>query len=1333
MESKSSAGSKGSLSVESKSSFETESSSGSLGAAQRRGNLQQKEQQSTFKAFNVESSSSSLDENWVQMDECEGKQIEDIALSSSSSGEKKNSSPDDQKESDSSVQDDLNDGNYGYSSTSSSMSTQNETVAYGTGFTLNRTLSRISERSTASEKSSGEDDLRSVEGESVHEESIASSDRQGSISSDSRSNTNFAYISDGDRRTSAEMPEIPCDSQLSERLAEMYGLDDANTVKNGRFCITNVEEGAGRVCASKRGMINASAANANATDRPTLDCISNAGSQDSEDFPLPDIPYDNMPMEHEPTLETHIKIFDQTMQQRTLPKTFCWKTSTSIQSNDSERWPSPPMSPDHDADTPVVAEVEAFYADAPEYSSQVMVDSFTDTTVTPTTAQPNGSDIEDDISQMADISKDQSIKSDKNLETPIISPIVEQPTMRHDSTSYLPQSPPTCESKHAFNDPYEPKSCFASTLSSASCLRSSGSCCKSHKSNTGLMKDQFDADKVIVSQPTRSSPPQPLELAFDDEPFVVNDDVFSPGTVQMATSPDDTKFTEYFNRKFSRSSNNSDTSNDDILSSTLDRDDVTVRRRSSNLDVTEQQQRSSSGSYKKCSHSSHSEEETSSFGTDLDGTVRMGMQPKKCTHSSHSEDTSIGLSISEWSTGTNTVRQYANLSGSDSFSAVSNHSGGMKSESKSNHTKSSLSSLNKSTESLDEKSVGSMSSSKMKRGISGGSNGAIKYEQFFSSSDTDKFTESISGTPKSDDTTMTLTEIAQSITEWSTSSSKTLVPSGSHTDTLRNESNSSTATKTESVIRINPQLKQSSSSIEYQPLRQIRAAAFKQSSQDDATSIDTEFDESKVSPPRSSIERPIKIPPRVIDMQEKKPQYIGTFEESSPVGLMPAGKRRSLEMMSKRYQSQDVVSESDQFVEQLYSHDDKFTDRYQSQEFQPSTDAASITKRHSYEDKTLSKGQIREYKKDRHSSSFSDQVLSMSGTQPEQIDEEYPQPSTSAGNKLSAQHSSETSADTTSPQPTRPDKLAKCSPYYSSSLSSESPPIQLIQKPPRKSTFSRLKSPSSGNETDSSVDFRNDPKMRTRGIRKKRQMANVKRGKIPTSPVIEQESSAESSDMSKEHSSFQEYYEEIDDDYYNERRDVQSRYPYASASMRFESLDMSHDNVDEMGFPKYDRLSHITDPLYKPQVAIKPAHLHSPSGSSQPPEKPLRQKKRTTKRDEPCGPMPGPSNASSSSSHEMRSSVRTQKYSQQHHSSSAIQSSQSDAIYYSSEDSSYRKLASKVIIRKSQRSHDESDVEFDTLHDLPESEFDSEYFDTTEMVLPPPEFMGGDESELSDE
>lgn len=125
---------------------------------------------------------------------------------------------------------------------------------------------------------------------------------------------------------------------------------------------------------------------------------------------------------------------------------------------------------------------------------------------------------------------------------------------------------------------------------------------------------------------------------------------------------------------------------------------------------------------RRCSHNSYSEDDTSS----VEGTVKVGFQ-QKCTHSSHSEDTSIGLSISEWSTST-TVRQYGNLSGSDSLSAVSNNSSYVKNEKK-----------------LQD---------------------IPKCEIFSNSSDTEK----LSSGPKSDEITLTLTEIPSA-----TSSSYTLI------------------------------------------------------------------------------------------------------------------------------------------------------------------------------------------------------------------------------------------------------------------------------------------------------------------------------------------------------------------------------------------------------------------------------------------------------------------------------------------------------------------------------------------------------------------------------
>jgi len=195
-ESKSSFDSKGSLSVESRGSFETESSSGSLGAAQRRGELAQKEQQSTWRPFPIESSnSSSTDDPWHHVETDGGYERYDAQnpLRDSSDSDVKEASPDDQKDaSDASYQDELNDfpATFGYPAMTSSLGgigvNPTDIIGYSTGFTLGRTLSRISERSTASEKSSMEDDVSkaSTHSVSMRDESVGSTDHQPSLSSD---------------------------------------------------------------------------------------------------------------------------------------------------------------------------------------------------------------------------------------------------------------------------------------------------------------------------------------------------------------------------------------------------------------------------------------------------------------------------------------------------------------------------------------------------------------------------------------------------------------------------------------------------------------------------------------------------------------------------------------------------------------------------------------------------------------------------------------------------------------------------------------------------------------------------------------------------------------------------------------------------------------------------------------------------------------------------------------------------------------------------------------------------------------------------------------------
>lgn len=1256
-ESKSSFDSKGSLSVESRGSFETESSSGSLGAAQRRGpgDLAQKEQQSTWRPFPIESSnSSSTDDPWHHVETDGGYERYDAQnpLRDSSDSDVKEVSPDEQKDaSDASYQDELNDfpATFGYPAMTSSLGgigvNPTDIIGYSTGFTLGRTLSRISERSTASEKSSMEDDVSkaSTHSVSMRDESVGSTDHQPSLSSDSRSNTNLAYISDADRRTSAEMPEIPCDSATGDRLSSLGSLNEPKspTLVTGRFSVTHVDELQG-----------------DDVERHTLMCLSNAGSQDSEDWPLPEIPFDHVPVKPADSM------YGMPDLDKPVPKSFCWKASLSFQqSQDSIDWPSPPSSA---VGAPIIVDnIETYYASEAQSADKVVLD-------------------EENAVGPPDVAK----------------------VLPYEDTAYLMSA--AFDDNDFGSEQLQPDtvSCLSSTLSAASCLSSSlnVSCTTSSTQATARAQRKNSSSEVIVAQPTRS--PAPRSPLSEDELFS-SDDVFMPGTIKVQLSPDAQL------RKLSRGSNNSDTSIDDILSgsTTYLEDQTTVRR---NYEA-----RLSSGgggaSCKKCSHSSHSEEETSSLGTDLDGTVRMGgLQQKKCTHSSHSEDTSIGLSISEWSTGTNTVRQYANLSGSDSLSAVSTHSCA-KSE-KSNQTKSSISSINKSAESLNEQSGGSSFSHKFS-GDNGSSDG-LRYD-ILSNSETDKLSEPTSAT-RSDDTTLTLTEMAHTISEWSTSSSRTLVG-------------------------VTPG--------EYHPLKQARVGS--------KASLSSPSEEKRCSLPQVH-RRSGSNGNQARNGQEQMDTPTG------PETSAAARKRRSLEMMSKLYQSQEICSESESpFVERLYAHTEKLTERYQSQEFvplhggtggvpvqvppptssqiqtqqpqlvrqkprapQPPTapkpavtrpimqallnkmkqpglpeqaaaaaeaeeDAKAkakkaplpaavakpppppvptvppivtpsdlpgdvvapppkpLAKHHSYDDRTLSKTQIREFKSTskqlRQSSSFHEHMLSKSQQSsqelPMRIDEERDAHSTSsATNTTTTNTLNSESTEPNSPQmPQRADKLVRCSPYYSSSLSSESPPNQLVQKPPRKTASqlsagaiaTSLKSPPSGNDTDSSLDVRGqEAKMRSRGYRKKRQLpAKRIRANMTAAALLEQAESSECSEGylpevdsgSSEYSSCQrdDQYLEFDEELEREHEQSDEYDDYPQYGGKFESLDMS-DNVDEMGFPRYDRLGHITKPIYhQSMVAERPSVVQVPAAANHPmppatgqPVKPARTKKRQLKRED---------------------------------------------------------------------------------------------------------------------
>jgi len=152
------------------------------------------EMNTTWKSFPHESSgSSSLEEGWVAQDENNAQQSQ----SEDSNGQNEDS-----------FQEDLADfpGTFIYP-------IGPEILANYGAFSLSRTLSRISERSTTSEqdKSDFEDSFKpSSRSPSLDDESLMSSDHQPSLSSDPPSGTALPSVSD-DRRTSSELPDIPID------------------------------------------------------------------------------------------------------------------------------------------------------------------------------------------------------------------------------------------------------------------------------------------------------------------------------------------------------------------------------------------------------------------------------------------------------------------------------------------------------------------------------------------------------------------------------------------------------------------------------------------------------------------------------------------------------------------------------------------------------------------------------------------------------------------------------------------------------------------------------------------------------------------------------------------------------------------------------------------------------------------------------------------------------------------------------------------------------------------------------------------------------------------
>lgn len=581
------------LSTESRNSLDTESSSGSLGVAhrmQKSGDIP-KELSSTWKPFPLDSSGSeSFEDNLLPPDQDTEKQ--EYFLCRDNSGDFTNLSdvyyrPDSDitpTRDDTDLPEDLANfpANLNYPSLTSGIINLGSDILSnyaGPGY-LSRTLSRISERSTNSEKSSLEEDSTkaSTQSDSLNDESMESSNQQGSVSSGSHNN---ARLSEQDKKTPTnELPDTkfsdkskPSDkisyekmSNISSSLLQRQISDDRRTsAEMAELSIDDIEIISERGLRLKRQNSDDTIIDEECFE-PEYKESKRSSSQESDEWPLPDIPNQGQ----KPLLAMHEVPSSDTSQQTTqvfiapkanIPKTFGLRGS--LKSQESEQWPSPPSSvTDH---APIVENVETYYITPPQEACKVHVDSIS------TYDNESNSDNENRTLDM---------DTDKTH------------TYENVPTEHISES-------------------FSESLS------------------VGPSGIKITLRK---SESQGSNSDEDLNLSN------LNDDVFTDAV---------------------------DMSRNELRPQT-------AMRRSSD-DSYQLKPESPRGS-----HSSYSEEDcTSSMGTNLeDGTVRYALKPTKCTHSSHSEDTSIALSLSEWSNSTTTVK-FQNLS---SNSGTTKSSSGLKSD-----------------------------------------------------------------------------------------------------------------------------------------------------------------------------------------------------------------------------------------------------------------------------------------------------------------------------------------------------------------------------------------------------------------------------------------------------------------------------------------------------------------------------------------------------------------------------------------------------------------------------------------------------------------------------
>lgn len=651
------------LSVESRNSVDTESSSGSFGVAvrmQKSGDIP-KELSSTWKPFPLDSSgSSSFEEGFLPPDRDPDQQEYFLCRDNSTEFagvtdvcQKREYADVTPTKDSTQLPDDLANfsTNFNYPSITSNIggiglniTAADMLTSYCTTF-LSRTLSRISERSTNSEKSSLDEDSTkiSTQSDSLNDESLASSDRQASLSSDSPSN---ARVSESEKKTPTNersSHKISSEKQSSDAVPNINILlqrqisDDRRTsAEMAELSMDDIE-----IITSDRGLkLKRQGSDDTVIDEECFegDTGKKESSSQSEEWPLPEIPSKET---KKPLMALHEAASTDTSQQTTqvfqppcshIPKTFGLRGS--LRSQDSEQWPSPPSSVREPA---VTGNVETYYITPPQEACKVTVDSNT--------------------------------------------------VSIYDNDSSSDKTELDGEKTHTYeNVPIEPNSdSISESLSPGA---------------SGI--------KIVLEK--RSDSPHSY---YSDEDLNLNDDVF----VDAAE-----------------------------LSRSELRPPTALRKSDDSAQLKPPSPRGS--------HSSHSEEEcSSSLGTNLeDGTVRYALKPTKCTHSSHSEDTSIALSLSEWSNSANTVK-FQNLSSNSGTKSSS----GLKSDDNS---------LTDIAQSISEWSTSNSNT--------------LKAQQQSSSLQFQK----LSSTTSTGDSS-TLTEFLPTISDWSSSdTSKTLVAQQFFSSTL---------------------------------------------------------------------------------------------------------------------------------------------------------------------------------------------------------------------------------------------------------------------------------------------------------------------------------------------------------------------------------------------------------------------------------------------------------------------------------------------------------------------------------------------------------------------